>query len=100
MRCHSRQSPTGPPGKIKAPTSPSKASKQSIAFVSLIRPGLTTHSFNVEQRLIDVPIQDVAPTGLRIGVDVDARIAPPGWYLLFLTDTSGVPSAAHWVHLS
>ena len=33
-------------------------------------------------------------------VDIDARIAPPGWYMLFLTDTGGVPSAAHWVHLS
>lgn len=76
------------------------ARPQSVAFVSLIRPGLTTHSFNVEQRLIDVPIQEVAPAGLRVGVDADARIAPPGWYMLFLTDAGGVPSVASWVHLS
>jgi hypothetical protein len=76
------------------------ARPQSIAFVSLIRPGLTTHSFNVEQRLIDVPVREVTAAGLRVEVDVDARIAPPGWYMLFLTDTGGVPSAASWVHLS
>ena len=93
---------TGAPTEIgyNATFTVETARPQSVDFVSLIRPGLTTHSFNVEQRLIDVPIQEVAPTGLRVEVDVDARIAPPGWYMLFLTDTGGVPSAAHWVHLS
>ena len=30
----------------------------------------------------------------------DPRIAPPGWYLLFVVSTGGVPSEAAWVHLS
>jgi hypothetical protein len=66
----------------------------------LIRPGLTTHSFNGEQRLVDVAVQETTPGSLSARVDVDARIAVPGWYLLFLTDDRGVPAEAEWVHLS
>ncbi|MGH3771246.1 MAG: galactose oxidase-like domain-containing protein [Pseudonocardiaceae bacterium] len=84
----------GPPFTIET------AQSQQIASACLIRPGLTTHSFNVEQRLVDITIQQAPPDGLRARVDVDARIAPPGWYMLFLTDRRGVPSVAQWVHLS
>jgi hypothetical protein len=27
-------------------------------------------------------------------------IAPPGWYMLFVLSTAGVPSEASWVHLT
>lgn len=27
-------------------------------------------------------------------------IAPPGWYMLFVVNASGVPSVARWVHVS
>jgi hypothetical protein len=27
------------------------------------------------------------------------EIAPPGWYMLFLVDTAGTPSEAHWIQL-
>jgi Domain of unknown function (DUF1929) len=76
------------------------AQPQQVTSACLIRPGLTTHSFNVEQRLVDLPVELALPDGLRAHVDADARVAPPGWYMLFLTDTRGVPSVAHWVHLS
>jgi hypothetical protein len=76
------------------------AQPQQIAYASLIRPGLTTHSFNVEQRLVDVPLQQAPPGGLHARIDGDDHIAPPGWYMLFITDMRGVPSVAHWVHLS
>jgi hypothetical protein len=29
-----------------------------------------------------------------------ATLAPPGWYMLFITDNTGVPSVATWIHLS
>lgn len=76
------------------------AQPQQISSACLIRPGLTTHSFNIEQRLVDLPFQQAPPTGLRAQVDVDNRIAPPGWYMLFITDQRGVPSAGEWVHLT
>jgi hypothetical protein len=75
------------------------AQANAIGSVNLIRPGLTTHSFNVEQRLVDVPFVVVANT-LQATVPNQPNIAPPGWYMLFLTGTNKVPSVATWVHLS
>jgi Domain of unknown function (DUF1929) len=71
-----------------------------IKFVSLIRPGLTTHSFNGTQRLVDVPFVAAPPATLHAAILNDATVAPPGWYMLFLADIDGVPSIASWVHLS
>jgi len=67
----------------------------------LIRPSATTHSMDTEQRLVDLPI-----TGKRNGASVSVsgptsrNLAPPGWYMLFLTDNTGTPSIAVWVLLS
>jgi hypothetical protein len=71
-----------------------------IEHISLIRPGLTTHSFNGPQRLIDMPFVPAPPNALRATAPSDRNLAPPGWYMLFLTDTEGVPSVASWIHLS
>jgi hypothetical protein len=70
-----------------------------IRWVNLIRPGLTTHSFNGEQRLVDVPFS-VNAGSLKATVTGERNLAPPGWYMLFLTDNAGVPSVGRWVHLS
>ena len=71
-----------------------------VKWISLIRPGLTTHSFNGAQRLVDVPFALEPPDTLNANLPAERTIAPPGWYMLFLTDQDGVPSVAHWVHLS
>lgn len=73
---------------------------QQIELACLIRPGLTTHSFNVEQRLVNLPVQQAGPDQLSAHADVNRAVAPPGWYMLFLTDRRAVPSIAHWMHLS
>jgi Domain of unknown function (DUF1929) len=72
----------------------------AIKWISLVRPGLTTHSFNGTQRLVDIPFTVAPPATLHGTVPSDRNVAPPGWYMLFLTDTDGVPSVASWVHLS
>lgn len=71
-----------------------------IRWVSLIRPGATTHSFNTSQRLVDLPITTQAGGTVQIQVTGEPNLAPPGWYMLFLTDHDGVPSVARWVHLA
>jgi Domain of unknown function (DUF1929) len=71
-----------------------------VKWISLIRPGITTHSFNGTQRLVDVPFTLVPPDTLNADVPDEPNVAPPGWYMLFLTDQDGVPSIGHWVHLS
>jgi hypothetical protein len=72
----------------------------ALRDVSLIRPGATTHSFNTSQRLIDLPIISRDGAGVQVQVTGEPNIAPPSWYMLFLTNTDGVPSVASWVHLA
>ena len=71
-----------------------------VKWISLIRPGLTTHSFNSTQRLVEVPFTLVPPDTLNADVPGESNVVPPGWYMLFLTDHDGVPSMGHWVHVS
>ena len=71
----------------------------NISSAVLVRNGSSTHSFDFEQRLIQLSFTAAAgrliatapPTGF---------IAPPGYYMLFLLNQSGVPSVAQMVHLS
>jgi hypothetical protein len=72
----------------------------SLHWVSLIRPGSTTHSFNTSQRLVDLPITAQAAGTVQVTVPAEPNLAPPGWYMLFLTDNNHVPSVARWVHLA
>jgi len=70
-----------------------------ISRVTLLRSGSDTHSFNNEQRFLDLPFQQ---KGLVIQLTTPAQrtIAPPGYYLLFVFDTLGVPSVAKLLRLS
>jgi hypothetical protein len=71
-----------------------------IKWASLISPSVTTHSFNNTQRLVDLPILSRGPNRLKVEVTQNANLAPPGWYMLFLTDGEGIPSVARWIRLS
>ncbi len=64
-----------------------------IASVSLLPLGSVTHHFNANQRYLSLPFQTIAG-GLSIQTPANANIAPPGYYMLFLVDTNGVPSVA------
>ena len=37
---------------------------------------------------------------LTVRVPREPGLTPPGWYMLFITDTNGVPSTATWVHVT
>ena len=71
-----------------------------IKWASLISPSVTTHSFNNTQRLVDLPIVSRQAGRIEVEVPANPNIAPPGWYMLFLTDDTGVPSVARWISLS
>jgi Domain of unknown function (DUF1929) len=71
-----------------------------IRWASLIRNGVTTHSFDNGQRLVDLDIVSQAGGTIRATVTANPNLAPPGWYMLFLVDQTGVPSVARWVHVS
>jgi len=70
-----------------------------IASVVLIRPGATTHSINMEQRLVGLAY--TAGSGsLTVTAPPNGNIAPPGYYMLFVLNSAGVPSVARFVRLA
>jgi hypothetical protein len=71
-----------------------------IRWVSLVRNGVTTHSFDAGQRLVDLPITGRTAGTVHVRVPANPNLAPPGWYMLFVVDEDGVPSVAHWVHVT
>jgi len=72
------------------------ANAASIGKVALVRLGAVTHSDNMEQRYIPLSFTAGA-TGLTATAPPNANIAPPGFYMLFIIDTNGVPSVARMV---
>ena len=70
----------------------------SISAVVLVRNGAVTHSFGMDQR--EVGLSFTAGTGsLNVTAPPDSNIAPPGYYMLFLLNNSGVPSVATFVQI-
>ena len=71
----------------------------SITSVVLMRPGAPTHAFDMEQRL--VAMNFTAGSGLlNVTAPPNGNIAPPGYYMLFILNSSGVPSVAQFVQLT
>jgi hypothetical protein len=71
-----------------------------IKWISITRAMATTHSWDSNQRLVDVPFERHGLCGLHSHIPNDPNLAPPGWYMLTVTDHDVVPSHAHWVHLT
>ena len=71
----------------------------NISFVRLIRPGAPTHAFDMEQRLVELSFT-VGSGALNVIAPPNGNIAPPGYYMLFLLNSAGVPSVAQFVQLS
>ena len=65
----------------------------SIAKVTLVAPSSSTHEFNSHQRFVPLEFTQ-APGGLNVTVPSNPNVAPPGYYMLFIVNTAGVPSVA------
>ena len=87
------------PIQYGSPFSVGTADAASIASVSLIRPGAATHGFDEDQRFLSLAF--TAGSGvLTIQAPANANLAPPGYYMLFLVNTAGVPSIASFVQFA
>jgi hypothetical protein len=76
-----------------------------ISSAVLVRPGSTTHAFDMDQRLVGLcgPSPQPPCTGsgsLTLTAPPNGNVAPPGYYMLFLLDSAGVPSKAEFVELT
>ena len=70
----------------------------AIAKVVAIKTGSVTHSFNTEQRRLELAFTRNG-TSLTVQAPADNRLATPGHYLLFVLNASNVPSLAKIVQL-
>jgi hypothetical protein len=63
----------------------------------LMAPGATTHADEMNARHVELAVTPTADgfTATAPG----ARVAPPGYYMLFTVTADGIPSVASWVHV-
>lgn len=75
------------------------ADGQAISRVALVRSGSNTHSFDMDQRFLEL---EFSQSGEHLSVQAprNRNVAPPGQYMLFVFDDAGVPSVAQLVHVN
>jgi Concanavalin A-like lectin/glucanases superfamily/Domain of unknown function (DUF1929)/Bacterial Ig domain len=95
-----RPSITSAPGLIQygASFTVQTPNAANITSVALIRPGAVTHSFDEDQRFLNLTFTAGAGM-LTIQAPANGNLAPPGYYMLFLLNSNGVPSVASFVRL-
>jgi Domain of unknown function (DUF1929)/Carboxypeptidase regulatory-like domain len=71
----------------------------SISQVTWLRAGSTTHTNDMSQRFMHLSFIKTS-TGLNVTMPANANLAPPGYYLLFILNSAGVPSVGSIVQLS
>jgi len=74
------------------------ANATAVSRVTLVKTGASTHSFNMDQRFVDLTFN---ASGLRLSVQMPSHAsdATPGYYQLFVFDQAGVPSVAKIVRI-
>jgi len=71
----------------------------NISHVVLVRNGTVTHSFGMDQREVEMSFT-TGGGALTVTAPPNGNIAPPGYYMLFLLNSSGVPSVANFVQIT
>lgn len=71
----------------------------SIDSVVLITPASLTHHTDAGQRYIKIPIVSRTAARLTVAAPADGNIAPPGYYMLFIVNSSGIPSVAKFIQI-
>jgi len=94
-----RPSITSAPASVGYGDSFTVNTPDNIASVVLVRNGTVTHAFGMDQR--EVGLSFIAGSGsLTVTAPPNGNIAPPGYYMLFLLNQSGVPSVASFIQIT
>ncbi len=75
------------------------ANASTIASVALVRPGATTHADDFDQRYVNLTYT-IGNGTLTATAPANGSIAPPGYYMLVIVNTSGVPSIMPFLQLN
>jgi hypothetical protein len=71
----------------------------SIVRATWIRLSSVTHAFNQNQRMNNLTVAATGTSSVTVTAPASANLAPPGHYMLFLIDASGVPSVARIIRV-
>jgi hypothetical protein len=71
----------------------------SIKNLRLMRPDNPTHVTDVNERSVAVSFTQAGNGELKITLPSDANLLPPSYYMLFATNSQGVPSTGYWVQV-
>jgi plastocyanin len=71
----------------------------AIDAVVLIRPGAVTHHTDAGHRYVKLAITGRTAARVTAQAPADGNVAPPGFYMLFVVKSNGVPSVAAWLQL-
>lgn len=74
------------------------AEASSITRVALIRPAATTHADDFDQRYVDLTFT-VGSGGIQATAPANGNQAPPGYYMLVIVNSKGVPSVMPFLQL-
>jgi galactose oxidase-like protein/PKD domain-containing protein len=85
----------------------SYTSTSAISSAVLMRVGSDTHAFDMEQRMVGLcgptpeqPTCNGSNNTINLTTPPNGNVAPPGYYMLFLLDSAGVPSRASFIQLT
>jgi hypothetical protein len=71
----------------------------NISKVTWLRNGSTTHTFDMGTRFMHLSFTRVNG-GLNVTLPANGNLAPPGYYMLFLLNSSGIPSVARIIQIT
>jgi hypothetical protein len=71
----------------------------NINKVSLVRVSSTTHHYNTDQRLIWLQIVSRTSSSVTVSAPINNRLAPPGYYLVHVLNSAGVPSVGTFIRI-
>jgi hypothetical protein len=73
----------------------------NVSKVTMVKLGSTTHSYNTEQRYIEVPfsVNRTTPNRISIKLTAASHVASPGYYFLTVVNTAGVPSESKIIRI-
>jgi len=71
----------------------------TITRVTLVKTGSVTHSFDMDQRFLELPFS-VSGNELHASLPGNPFLTPPGYYMLFVLDDQGVPSEAAMLRIN
>ncbi|MGZ4860821.1 MAG: carboxypeptidase regulatory-like domain-containing protein [Candidatus Angelobacter sp.] len=71
----------------------------SISRVTLLREASVTHTNSMSQGFLSLSFTKTS-TGLNVTMPANANLAPPGYYMLFILNSSGVPSVGSIIQIS